>query len=63
MARNGPEFESITKRKQQGNPKFEFLYGGEDYQYYKYRVAMEQASNYFSDKSQNKNTPTKIFFF
>lgn len=46
VARNGPEFESITKRKQQGNPKFEFLYGGEDYAYYKYRVSMEQESKY-----------------
>lgn len=42
VARNGPEFESITKVKQQGNPKFSFLYGGEHYHYYQWRT--EQAS-------------------
>lgn len=42
MARNGPEFEMITKQKQQNNPKFEFLYGGEHAAYYQYRVAAEQ---------------------
>lgn len=44
VARNGPEFEAITKAKQQGNPKFEFLYGGEFYMYYQWRVQTEQAS-------------------
>lgn len=44
VARNGPEFEAITKQKQQNNPKFEFLYGGEFASYYQYRVAAEQAS-------------------
>ncbi|XP_030385310.1 calcium homeostasis endoplasmic reticulum protein [Scaptodrosophila lebanonensis] len=43
VARNGPEFEAITKQKQQGNPKFDFLYGGEFATYYQYRVAAEQA--------------------
>lgn len=42
MARNGPEFEAITKQKQQNNPKFEFLYGGEFASYYQFRVAAEQ---------------------
>lgn len=44
VARNGPEFEAITKAKQQGNPRFSFLYGGEYYQYYQWRVSTEQAS-------------------
>lgn len=44
VARNGPEFESITKAKQQGNPRFSFLYGGIYYQYYQWRVQTEQAS-------------------
>lgn len=44
VARNGPEFESITKAKQQGNPRFNFLFGGEYYQYYQWRVSTEQAS-------------------
>jgi Surp module len=43
VARNGPEFETMTKAKQKGNPKFEFLYGGEFYQYYQYKIASEQA--------------------
>ncbi|XP_023033347.1 calcium homeostasis endoplasmic reticulum protein isoform X1 [Drosophila willistoni] len=43
VARNGPEFEAITKQKQQNNPKFEFLYGGEFANYYQLRVAAEQA--------------------
>lgn len=43
VARNGPEFEMITKQKQHGNPKFDFLYGGEYAGYYQYRVVAEQA--------------------
>ncbi|XP_055910093.1 calcium homeostasis endoplasmic reticulum protein isoform X2 [Eupeodes corollae] len=42
VARNGPEFEQITKQKQKGNPKFDFLYGGEYCNYYEWRVAAEQ---------------------
>lgn len=44
VARNGPEFETITKAKQQSNPRFSFLFGGEFYQYYQWRVSTEQAS-------------------
>ncbi|XP_035793948.1 calcium homeostasis endoplasmic reticulum protein-like [Anopheles albimanus] len=43
VARNGPEFESMTKSKQKGNPKFAFLYGGEFYNYYQYKVITRQA--------------------
>ncbi|XP_050294823.1 calcium homeostasis endoplasmic reticulum protein-like isoform X2 [Anthonomus grandis grandis] len=43
VARNGPEFEQMTKRKQRGNKKFQFLYGGEYYTYYKYKLQQEQA--------------------
>lgn len=42
VARNGPEFETITKAKQQSNPRFSFLFGGEFYQYYQWRVSAEQ---------------------
>ncbi|XP_055840816.1 calcium homeostasis endoplasmic reticulum protein isoform X2 [Episyrphus balteatus] len=42
VARNGPEFEQITKQKQKGNPKFDFLYGGDYCNYYEWRVAAEQ---------------------
>ena len=44
VARNGPEFEQMTKQKQQDNPKFSFLFGGENYNYYQYKVQTEQAS-------------------
>ena len=38
VARNGPEFEHMTKTKQKDNPKFSFLFGGEFYHYYTYKV-------------------------
>lgn len=47
VARNGPEFESMTKSKQKSNPKFGFLYGGEYYNYYIQKVNSEQASKFF----------------
>ena len=43
VARNGPEFEQMTKQKQKDNPKFSFLFCGEYYNYYQYRVTTEQA--------------------
>lgn len=46
VARNGPEFEQMTKSKQKGNPKFQFLYGGEFFNYYQYKVTTEQASKF-----------------
>lgn len=44
VARNGPEFEQMTKNKQKDNPKFSFLFGGEHFNYYQYKVTTEQAS-------------------
>lgn len=43
VARNGPQFEEMTKQKQKDNPKFSFLFGGEFYTYYKFKVASEIA--------------------
>ncbi|XP_014231138.1 calcium homeostasis endoplasmic reticulum protein isoform X1 [Trichogramma pretiosum] len=43
VARNGPEFEHMTKNKQKDNPKFSFLFGGEYFNYYQYKVTTEQA--------------------
>lgn len=43
VARNGPEFEQMTKNKQKNNPKFSFLFGGEHFNYYQYKVTTEQA--------------------
>lgn len=42
VARNGPEFEQMTKNKQQANPKFAFLFGGEYYGYYQWRKEKEK---------------------
>uniref|UniRef100_A0AAY5EMN8 Calcium homeostasis endoplasmic reticulum protein n=1 Tax=Electrophorus electricus TaxID=8005 RepID=A0AAY5EMN8_ELEEL len=42
VARNGPEFEKMTMEKQKENPKFSFLFGGEYFGYYKYKLAIEQ---------------------
>ncbi|KAF7233875.1 hypothetical protein EG68_12586 [Paragonimus skrjabini miyazakii] len=38
VARNGQEFELLTKEKQRDNPKFAFLHGGEFYEYYNFKV-------------------------
>lgn len=46
VARNGPEFEQMTKNKQKDNPKFSFLFGGEYFNYYQYKVTTEQASKF-----------------
>ena len=55
VARNGPEFENMTKNKQKNNPKFSFLFGGEHYHYYNYKVNTEQAI--LRQKSQPPSTP------
>ena len=41
VARNGPQFEELTKEKQKSNPKFQFLYGGDYHAYYKWKVHLE----------------------
>lgn len=39
VARNGPEFEQMTKIKKQNDEKFAFLQSGSEfYQYYQFRV-------------------------
>ena len=42
VARNGPEFENVTKLKQKDNPKFRFLFGEEYHDYYQYMVELER---------------------
>uniref|UniRef100_UPI00358F7615 calcium homeostasis endoplasmic reticulum protein n=1 Tax=Myxine glutinosa TaxID=7769 RepID=UPI00358F7615 len=42
VARNGPEFEKMTRVKQRKNPKFAFLFHGEFFNYYQYKVTTEQ---------------------
>ncbi|XP_062509393.1 calcium homeostasis endoplasmic reticulum protein-like isoform X2 [Corticium candelabrum] len=44
VARNGAEFEEMTKQKQAGNLKFTFLFGGEHHAYYRWKVQVERAS-------------------
>ncbi|RDD42226.1 Calcium homeostasis endoplasmic reticulum protein [Trichoplax sp. H2] len=44
VARNGPEFEEMTKNKQRGNPKFSFLFGGPQHDFYNRCVAEERAN-------------------
>jgi calcium homeostasis ER protein len=33
-----PEFEAKLREKEQGNPKFSFLFGGENSDYYQWKV-------------------------
>ena len=47
VARNGPEFEKMTMEKQKDNPKFSFLFGGDFFSYYKYKLAFEQQPRTF----------------
>lgn len=49
VARNGPEFEKMTMEKQKDNPKFSFLFGGEYFGYYKYKLAIEQQQRTYTE--------------
>lgn len=46
VARNGPEFERMTKEKQRNNSKFYFLFGGDLHPYYCWKVSQEQAGTW-----------------
>jgi len=48
VARNGIEFEKMTKEKQKNNPKFGFLFGGLHYNYYQFKLSTEQQSKCIS---------------
>ncbi|KAI4356155.1 hypothetical protein L6164_000199 [Bauhinia variegata] len=37
-AKNGPEFEAMIRDKQQDNPSYSFLFGGEGHGYYRYKL-------------------------
>jgi len=52
VARNGPDFEQMTKTKQKDNPKFEFLFGGRYFDYYLRKVSAEQSSEWCSKTRQ-----------
>uniref|UniRef100_A0A2P2LSM4 Calcium homeostasis endoplasmic reticulum protein-like n=1 Tax=Rhizophora mucronata TaxID=61149 RepID=A0A2P2LSM4_RHIMU len=36
--KNGPEFENMIRKKQQDNPAYAFLFGGEGHTYYRYKL-------------------------
>ncbi|KAK4761920.1 hypothetical protein SAY87_029804 [Trapa incisa] len=38
IAKNGPEFEAMIREKQQENPDYSFLFGGDGHGYYQYRL-------------------------
>ncbi|XP_016483063.1 SUPPRESSOR-OF-WHITE-APRICOT/SURP RNA-binding domain containing protein 1-like isoform X2 [Nicotiana tabacum] len=38
--KNGPEFEAMIREKQQDNPAYSFLFGGEGHYYYRYKLWM-----------------------
>ena len=48
VARNGSKFEEMTKEKQKGNPKFAFLFSGEFYNYYRWKVSFEIGKAFIS---------------
>ena len=42
VVRNGPQFEEMTKKKQEHNDKFSFLFGGLYHEFYQWRIQMER---------------------
>ncbi|MEE6487833.1 hypothetical protein FKM82_015058 [Ascaphus truei] len=60
VARNGPEFENMTMEKQKENPKFSFLFGGEFYNYYKCKLAMEQQQQLLCKQAQDLEAIAQI---
>lgn len=54
VARNGSKFEDMTKEKQKGNPKFAFLFSGEHYNYYRWKVSFEIAQQQTQQHLQNQ---------
>ncbi|XP_060640810.1 calcium homeostasis endoplasmic reticulum protein isoform X2 [Anolis sagrei] len=60
VARNGPEFEKMTMEKQKENPKFSFLFGGDFYGYYKYKLALEQQQLLCKQSQDPEAAPTAI---
>ncbi|XP_042478674.1 proline-rich protein 36 isoform X2 [Macadamia integrifolia] len=44
-AKNGPEFESMIREKQQDNPAYSFLFGAEGHDYYRYKLWLSTRSS------------------
>lgn len=63
VARNGPEFEQMTKTKQKDNHKFEFLFGGRHFEYYLYKVTTEQSSKSNGKKKKKTRISNYITYY
>ena len=44
-AKNGPEFEVMIREKQEDNPAYSFLFGGEGHNYYRYKLWLSTRSS------------------
>jgi calcium homeostasis ER protein len=60
VARNGPEFENVTKLKQKDNPKFRFLFGEEYHDYYHYKVELERQNIAQQQQQQQQQQPPDL---
>ncbi|OAF64351.1 hypothetical protein A3Q56_07940 [Intoshia linei] len=58
VARNGSEFEEMTRRNQYNNPSFAFLFGNEYTKYYSERLSLEQG--FSIDDSNKRISPTNL---
>ncbi|KAL4192949.1 hypothetical protein AMTRI_Chr06g196890 [Amborella trichopoda] len=58
-AKNGPEFEAMIREKQQDNPGYAFLFGGEGHAYYRYMlwICTHPAPPNFNPTPLNPNLP------
>lgn len=58
--RNGSAFEAMTKSKQENNPKFAFLFGGQYFNYYTYKVTTEQQLQRQRAAKEASNAPRPL---
>ncbi|KAF9624546.1 hypothetical protein IFM89_011720 [Coptis chinensis] len=70
IVKNGPEFEVTTRRKEHGNPRFTFLFGGEPgseaaianeyFEWMKRKCLMESEQHTRSEKSCSPSRPSQV---
>ncbi|KAJ9671999.1 hypothetical protein PVL29_025582 [Vitis rotundifolia] len=56
-AKNGPEFEVMIREKQQDNPAYSFLFGGEGHNYYRYKLWLSTRSSAAGASASMLGTP------
>ncbi|KAL5559409.1 hypothetical protein UlMin_035620 [Ulmus minor] len=56
-AKNGPEFEAMIREKQQENPEYSFLFGGEGHGYYRYKLWLSTRNPAFPPPSMHMMRP------